>query len=116
MSADGVSATDMADDVFMPSQYAQKTPDGWRAGQASKKYGPGQFVPESYARKVRRMARRELLVNNIEQEVDVGEDEARERAREYLDREDDLKARDDLSDREIQERMGQLRRNLLYGG
>lgn len=107
----------MADDVFMPSQYAQKDDAGnWRAGQASEKYGRGQFVPESYARKVRRMARRELLVNNIEQEADVGEDEARERAREYLDREDDLKARDDLSDREIQERMGQLRRNVLYGG
>lgn len=107
----------MARDVFLPGQYARKDDAGrWRAGPASHKYQAGQFVPAGYANKVRKAARREILVSNVEAEQPhLSEAEARTVAETFARDMDDLQDRkDELSKKEFTRRFMDIRR-ILYG-
>lgn len=104
-----------------PTQYAYKDSDGnFRAGPASDKYTSGQFVPESYANKVRKNARRDRLVRNITRKrPDLSEDEAREQAEEFMRAVDDAKQEFEgdtrAERREREQQLRRIRQKYLYG-
>lgn len=93
--------------------YAYKDADGnWRAGPRSR-FQRGQFVPESYAKKVTKAAKRRTLIKRAMRNRDLSEDEARAEITEYIEEQDEIGERDDLTPEQRRDLIRDLQRSKL---
>jgi hypothetical protein len=106
-------AVDLNPDIVKPlSDIAEKVgerPDGsaiYQAGPDAKGYDEGQFVPNDYANKARKIRQNTNSVKSVMRDLDIEESEARERVKNVIE------AKQDFQKGEIDEdELDRIRRN-----
>lgn len=107
----------MVDTYLGPDRYVRQTENGWVAGEKSKKYQAGQFVPESYAKSVLGAInfrnRVYGLVENPSEDTPDTYSEAQDIISEFNTLSDELDAADtDQEKEEIEQEINDLRADL----
>lgn len=87
-------------DIVKPvTDLAYKDSNGrWHAGPDSGKFNQGDFVPEPYARKVRKTRRNVNLKKSIMRKQEVSEEEATEISQEFLKKMDEAESEEERRD------------------